>query len=453
VGHAALTAAGPTRLARASGWLLCGVWIAELGALVTSARALSAAALVGLVAYVALAWLRASRHIRVLFVCVTGLAVAVTWLVADPRVLLRGFERVQIFGAFFPAVLLLRATAETSPRVGRLQSSVGRLDAGQARAWTLYGSHALGAILNVGAMSILAPVVTRDADAARRADLASGAAHGVGTAVMWSPFFVSLAFVSQLVPAAPLWQAMLIGAGLAALGLALSHALYTPGLRGAAFAASVRLLGGLMAPTAVMVGAVVGATLLFHLSGLQAVALVLPIACAAYLALRERATRVEVAHRTLAAFARLSDELLIVVGSMVLGVAVGSLPALGILASNVTPGVIAGWPLLAAMVVVLVGLGQLGLHPMVGASLLVPLVAAGAFGISAPVLVAAAVFAWGLSAAISIWTLPVAVAATTFAVPLSQLWTRRSVAFGLALGAGGVVYLGVVNAWLMGRGA
>jgi hypothetical protein len=89
---------------------------------------------------------------------------------------------------------------------------------------------------------------------------------------------------------------------------------------------------------------------------------------------------------------------------------------------------------------------------MVGASVLVPLISAGAFEISPPVLVAAAVFAWGLSAAVSIWTLPVAVAATTFVVPLSQLWTRRSVAFGVVLGAIGVVYLGVVNAWLTGPG-
>jgi len=449
VGHAALTAAGPTRLARVSGWLLVVVWIAELGALVASARVLSAVALVGLITFAALAWVRASRHIRVLFACVTGLAVAIAWSVDDWRILLRGFERVQIFGAFFPAVLLLRATAESSPQIGRLQASVGGLDAAQARAWTLYGSHALGAILNVGATAILAPVVTRGADDKRRVVLASGAAQGVGTAVMWSPFFVSLAFISQLVPAAPLWQAMLIGSGLAAMGLTLSHGLYTPGLRGAAFAESVRLLGGLMAPTAVIVGAVVAATLLFRLSGLQAVALVLPIACAAYLVFRAPRERREVARRTLAGFARLSDELLIVVGSMVLGVAVGSLPAVGTLASTVTPGDIAGWPLLAALIVLLVGLGQVGLHPMVGASVLVPLISAGAFGISPPVLVAAAVFAWALSASIAIWSLPVVVAATTFAVPLSQLWTRRSMVFGVVLGALGIVYLGLVNAWLM----
>ncbi|MCK6429389.1 MAG: hypothetical protein L6Q72_09915 [Burkholderiaceae bacterium] len=447
-----MTAADPTRLARASGWLLVGVWLAELGSVVTSGRVLSGLALVGLVTYVALAWMRASRHIRVLFVCVTGLAFAIAWFAGDWRILLRGFERVQIFGAFFPAVLLLRATAESSPQVNRLQTSVERLSAAQARAWTLYGSHALGAILNVGAMAILAPAVTRDAGDARRAILASGAAHGVGTAVMWSPFFVSLAFVSQLVPTAPLWQAMLIGAGLAVMGLALSHALYTPGLRGTAFAESVRLLGGLMVPTAIMVSAVVAATLLFGLSGLQAVAVVVPIVCTGCLVLQEHATRLEVARRTLISFTRLSDELLIVVGSMVLGVAVGSLPLVGDLAASVTPGVIAGWPLLAAMVALLVGLGQLGLHPMVGASVLVPLISAGAFEISPSVLVAAAVFAWGLSAAVSIWTLPVAVAATTFAVPLSQLWTRRSVAFGVVLGAIGVVYLGVVNAWLTGQG-
>jgi hypothetical protein len=35
---------------------------------------------------------------------------------------------------------------------------------------------------------------------------------------MWSPFFVALAFISQLVPAVPLWQAMLAGSGIALIG-------------------------------------------------------------------------------------------------------------------------------------------------------------------------------------------------------------------------------------------
>ncbi len=451
MGHAALNAAGSTRLARLSGWLLLAVWIAELGALVTHARPLSLLATVGLAAFVVLAWLRASRHIRVLFVLVAGTATAIAAYVGDPRILARGFAQAQIFGAFLPSVLLLRATAESSPRVETLRHGVGRLSDEQARAFALYGSHALGAVLNVGAMAVLAPVVLRDAGDARRVGLAASAARGVGTAIMWSPFFVAMAFTSQLVPGAVLWQTMLIGAGSALMGLALAQMMFTPRMRLDELAESVRQFGPLLAPTLVMVGAVVGATLAFHYSGLQAVALVLPLLCLVYLAARGGAAMTRAARRTLESFGRLADELLIVVGALLLGVAVGSLPAVSHWAAGMTPGVLSGAPLLVALVVTFVGLGQFGLHPMIGASLLAPVLSAGPFGISPPVLVAALVFAWGLSATISIWTLPVAVAATTFGVPIAQLYTRRALAFAAVLCACALAYMALVNAWLMSR--
>jgi hypothetical protein len=152
----------------------------------------------------------------------SGASLLIAWRAGDLHVLFRGFERAQIFGAFLPSVLLLRATVEASPQLESLRRGVTTLDRGAVRNWTFYGSHVLGAILNVGAMAILAPVVNRDADDAERRALASSAARGVGTAVMWSPFFVALAFISQLVPTVPIWQPMLIGAGLAAIGFGLS---------------------------------------------------------------------------------------------------------------------------------------------------------------------------------------------------------------------------------------
>jgi hypothetical protein len=453
VGNAALSASGPGRLARASGWLLAAVWAAELGALLTRAPLLSRAAMAGLAVFVALALLRASRHIRVLFLMVGGTAAVIALYLGDARVLVRGFERAQIFGAFLPSVLLLRATVEASPRVAALRRGIAGLTPAEARNWTLYGSHALGAVLNVGAMAILAPVVVSAARDADRLGLASSAARGVGTAGMWSPFFVAMAFSSQLVPGAALWQTMLIGMGLGALGLALSWRLFTPELGRSEFMRSVGQLRGLAAPTAVIVGVVVGCTVLLDINGLQAVALVLPLLCFGYLVHRGRDAMRATAQRTLANFSRLADELLIVAGAMVLGVAVGSLPAVGALAAGVSPGTIHGAALLGVLIATLVGLGQVGLHPMIGVSVVLPVVAAAPFGISPPVLVAAGVFSWGLSAAISVWTLPVAVAATTFQVPVARLWNARSVAFGMLMAVAGVVYLASLNAWMMGGSA
>jgi hypothetical protein len=118
------------------------------------------------------------------------------------------------------------------------------------------------------------------------------------------------------------------------------------------------------------------------------------------------------------------------------------------LGQSVKPGTIGGAPLIALMVTVLVGFGQLGLHPMIGASIFLPILAHGGFGLAPPVLVASAVFAWGLSATVAIWTLPVAAAASNFAVPIHQVSTRRSYVYAGIYLVLGILLLVAVNAVL-----
>ena len=60
-------------------------------------------------------------------------------------------------------LLLLRATVQSSPRSRVLQDRLDELTPSQALHWTLMGSHGLSAVLNAGAMAVLAPVVTRNA--------------------------------------------------------------------------------------------------------------------------------------------------------------------------------------------------------------------------------------------------------------------------------------------------
>lgn len=449
MGHAQLSAP----LARVSAWVLLLVWLAELGALAGGGKIVSGIAAAGLAVFVLFALVRASRHIRMLFALIAGIATLLAFWAGEPGLLARGFERAQIFGAFFPAVLFLRATAEVSPRLPQLQQGVEQLSPVQARGWTLYGAHGLGSVLNVGAMAVLAPVVSRGSDDARRLQLAQAAAHGVGSAIMWSPLFIAMAFTSQLVPQAALWQAILIGSGTGALGLLLSHRMFMPDLRIRALVAALGQLRPLWAPMAVMVGGVVACTMLFAFSGLQAVAVVLPALCVIYLAVRGREAARDAWERAFASFGRLADELLIVVGAMLLGAVVGALPPVVALAQGMSPSALTGAPLVVAMVVILVALGQAGLHPMIGVSIFVPVFASGAFGISPPLLVAAAVFAWGLSASVAIWTLPVAVAATSFNVPVARLYSRAAIRYLLLVGAIGLAYLAVVNTWLAARAA
>lgn len=448
MGDAFLSLRAASRLAPVSALLLGIVWIAEMVRIFHPAPALAAIAATCLAAFVLLALARASAHIRVLFLLAVGAAVAMAWSLGSPDPLASGFAKAQIFGAFLPSVLMLRATVEASPRIEELRGDLGSLGHEAAQNWTQYGSHVLGAVLNVGATAILAPVVARGADPGRLPDLARSSARGVGGAVMWSPFFLALAFTSQLVPQAPMWQSMLVGTGLAAIGLVLSYLLFTPTLGWNGFVASIGRLGPLALPMLLVVGAVVGATLAFHWSGLQSVAVVIPLLCLGYVVRLGATEGRGVLRRTIANFSRLSDELLIVVGATILGAAVASLPAVRELGASMTPDMISGPALLALMVVVLLVLGQAGLHPMIGSSIVVPVAAAGGFGVCGVVVVAAGVFAWALNASISIWTLPVAVAASTFGVAARAMLSRRTLAFAALHAVAGLAYLGAANALL-----
>lgn len=441
-----LTAPGSRRdAARLSAWVLTAVWALEIANLLRPAPLLQVLGGAGLVAFVLMALTRASRHIRVLFLAVAGAAVAIALAQRDAALLWEGLRRALIFGAFMPSVLLLRATVEASARTNALRQGVGGLgDAGRVN-WTLYGSHALGAILNVGAMAILAPVVGRDRGDAERAVLAASSSRGVGTAVMWSPFFVAMGFVSHLVPGVQLWQVMLLGVGVAAIGLALAHALFTPELRWSAFRDSVARLRPLLLPTAAIVGSVLAVTAVADASGPQAVALAVPVLCGAYLSLAGWAAMRQAAVRTFSSFARLADEIVIVTGATLLGTAVAQLPAVAALTPEAIPAAFSGVPLIAGVVALLTLSGLAGLHPMIGASVLVPALSGGAFGVDDVVLVQAAVFAWGLSATVAIWTLPVAVASTMFRVPVKALGSGRNLVYAGAYAACTVAYLGAVN--------
>lgn len=440
----------PSAAARASAGLLAVVWLLELSNLARPSRLLSAFVMAGLLAFVLLALLRASVHIRVLFAGVGGLAASIAAMKSEPALLVAGLERALVFGAFLPSVLLLRATVENSPRIASLREGVEALD-GQAREnWMVCGSHALGSVLNVGTMGILAPVLGRDASASDRVALAAASVRGVGTAVMWSPFFVSLGFVSHLVPSVKLWEVMALGAGLALAGLALSGRMFTPNLGVAGFLASTGRLLPLVVPTVVIVGTILAVATALSLSGPAAVAAGVPLLCAAYLAFAGRARAARVARDTLRSFGRLADEMIIIVGATVLGTVIARIPEAAAIAGTLTPSFLSGTSLIITLMLLLIAGGLAGLHPMIGATILLPILAGGAFGVRDVVLVETAVFAWGLSATVSIWTLPVAVASSMFGVPLRALATGRPLRFAALYVVVAAAYLSIANAWMAG---
>ena len=429
-----------------SAGLLALVWVAQLTLIVRPVPGLTAVAAVALGLFIVLALTRGSGHIRIFFVLVMAAAALLAWTGGMPQALLQGYERALVFGAFLPSLLLLRATVEASPLPARLHGDVSRLDDAGAQNLTLYGCHVLGTVLTVGAMSILAPIVTREASEERRRRLAAAGARGISLDIMWSPFFVATPFTLQLVPQVPLWQALPLGLVLAAIGFVLAHLLFTRSLDRRAFAASVAQLAPLVPPAAVLIVTVLAASAIFGLAALQSVAIVVPALCAAYLVYRGPRTARFVAARTLGSFARLSEEMLVVVGATTLAVVMAAVPAVQALGASVTPGLLPAPLLMAAMVLAMTVVGLAGMHPMIVVGLIVPVLASGGFGLCAPVIVATAVFAWGLNGALSPWALPLAAASAHFGVPVRGLVSRRTFAYVSLHAIAGIAFLAGVNA-------
>lgn len=437
-------------IATLSALLLCAVWALELARMVHDAAAARAVAIGCLGLFGVFAWFRASTHIRALFVVILGASAAGAWAQGSPQPIVGGISRALVFGAFFPAVLMLRATVEASPRLGELRTSLARLDGTATDIVTLQASHGLAGVINVGAAAVLAPVVTAGADDERRALLAATCARGVAIAAMWSPFYLSVAFTTQLAPDVPMSQVMAIGVVTSLIGLALSHAMFTR--KGSGLARSLASLRPIAAPTAIVVGVVVAGTLAFGWSGLHSVAVAIPLLCAAYAAALGGDALARVVRQTFTSAGRVSDEMLIVLGGTILGAVVGSLPFVQEMGASVTPEMVSGAGAIAGLVLILLALGQAGLHPMIASSVLVPVLCAGNFGVCDVIAVASAVFAWGLNATISIWTMPMAMAASTFAIPVGRLVTRGSLVYTVAYLVLGVAFLTAVNAALLSLG-
>lgn len=408
-------------------------------------RTLAVACLAG---FLACAIPRASLHIRLLAAFTAAVA---GWSIAaggNWNPVRSGLESGLIFGAFIPTIMLLRSTADESPLLAATRSRMGGWNDGQRELWVQTVSHLLGSFLMIGGYVIARSALPTQMPEARRIRLAQSAVLGLGLAVCWSPFFVSSAVASQLVPSVPAWQLVVLGLGMAALGWTLSWLFFFRG-RADADMAVVRGCLAFAWPSAVLVTLVIAVSLATGMRNLEAVVLLVPVLCIGYLATRGRPSLRRALGRVPATLSRLSDEVVVITMAMFLGAVVaGSGAAKGM--AQLFAG-LAGLPplLIVAEVALIAAAGYAGVHPMITATLLLPVLAEVNRGVADLVLAYIVVFAWALSSLTAIWTLPVASAATSFDVPVRRLALGRNLRFTLAFGLCGCVALAALNQVLL----
>ena len=198
--------AGPEPLAplqRLSGALLAALWLLVVLHLLLALPLLRTLAIACLGGFLACAVPRASLHIRLL--CLVT-AAAAAWDIAgtgDWTPVRRGLESGIIFGAFIPTIMLLRATADESPLLAATRARIDGWGEGQRELWVQAVAHLLGSFLMIGGYVIARSALPAELPEARRVRLAESATRGLGLAICWSPFFVSSAIASQLVPSVP----------------------------------------------------------------------------------------------------------------------------------------------------------------------------------------------------------------------------------------------------------
>lgn len=430
--------------------MLATLWLLVVVDLLLRIPLLRTLAVACLVLFLLCAVPRASVHIRLLFLAA---AAAAGWSILgaeDWAPVRRGLESGIIMGAFFPTIILLRATADESPFLGATRERLEEYGERQRELWVQAVAHVLGSFLMIGGYLIARAALPAEISEARRAVLAEAAVAGIGLAVCWSPFFVAGAIASQLVPTVSAWELVLLGFGFSLAGWALSFLLFYRGMDAAAVLAPLRGVVTFAIPSAVLVAVVIAVSLATGFRSLETIVLVVPVLCLAYLATLGWRPATRALGRVPFTLARLSDELIVFTAAMCLGAVVAGSGA-GKDVSQLLAG-LADVPLLliAAEVGLIAGLGFAGIHPMITATLLLPLLADAHRALADVVVAYIVVFGWALSSFLAIWTLPVASAATTFDVPVRRLAFGRNQRFVLAFGLCGCVALAALNPILLG---
>jgi len=430
--------------ARFSGALLGAMWLLLVADLLLPARAWQVAGVACLVVFTAITFGRTSMHVRVLSLVIIGLAAAVAIAHRDWSAIIAGLEPAMVFGAFFVAVLLLRATLDRSPLVAPVRQALAQWSDNARNTWTLVISSVLGSTLQIGAYAIARPLLPANLSEEARARIAESAVKGLALSVTWSPFFVASAVATQLVPGVQVWQIIALGSVFFIVGCLLAFFVFGRDLDTRALMRIAPSFGPMLAAVGVLVAVVVLVSLLTPLTGLKAVALVVPALALLWLVIVDRASIGDVASRFGASLGRVGDEMIMMTSASLFAAVVGG-SALGAGIGMHVAG-LAAWPsiVIAAEVLMIAALGACGLHPMATAAVFaaIPGLHVGVVDVVQSYVI---VLAWTLNALLSVWTFPVVMSASLFDAHVRRVAFGRNLPFALGMGGIGIAMLAGIN--------
>jgi hypothetical protein len=203
------------------------VWIGVMAAAITGEALPRDAAVLALGAYLALRLPHLSGE-SLFHLSLAGGVVALTLWQGEPGLVWQGMARAAQVAALFSGLSLLRFAAAGSRTMQQAGAFMAAQPPGKRYAVMSGGSHAVGLVLNYGVVTLLGPMIGSlrgpGADALREG-LALAVMRGFSSTFMWSPLTLSFGIVTSVVAGIDPLVMMTVGAGCAALVLALGWAL------------------------------------------------------------------------------------------------------------------------------------------------------------------------------------------------------------------------------------
>jgi hypothetical protein len=435
-------------LARLTEIVFATLWAVALTGIFWRPTALVQAGALLVAVYAVLAVLGARRQVQGLCAAMAAVGVAVAWWTGGWGALPRAAEASPIFAAFFGTLALLRATADLRPEIARARALVERLNGAERAGGLMIGANLLGVVLIVSVMAVFAPIVGRDAPEAQRLAAAEACQRGMCMACLWSPYWIAMAVCYQHLPDVPLWQIMVLGFALAAVGLVIAQLIYGEGVG----------LGGLwralkgFAPVMPLVGVAAALVLtlkaLTPLSTLQALVTGVPALCLAGLVAQGPDRLLGALAATRRGAAGVKGEMAILVFALTLGRVLEGLLAEGGVNQAIAAHAPPGWAAVAIVVAGMAGLALIGVHQIVTGTVMLVVFGKLALGVSPLVLMEAVLVGWCFASMSGISAVSVAAAGTMFGMPLERVAYGANLRFVAAFGVVAIVALAALNAVL-----
>ncbi len=425
--------------------VLLTLWALELLRLVWHAPQLSAVSGWLMFLFVALAAPRLRRGTW--YLCLPLLAFSVFLAASFDQWggFFRGFQNATVFMAFFGSIVLLRAVADTRPEISRARDLFSGLRKEETNSAFLVGAHLIGAVLVVGVMAILSPILDRDTDAETRRRAAEVSQRGMCLAPLWSPFWVAAAFAAQQIPGVPAWEIMTLGIAMAAAGLVLAHLIFARGVGLEDLWRSVLGFAPIVPSVAACAALIAVLSSAAGLSTLKALIAAVPLLALAALTGTRLTQAGRVARETWRGISRVSDEVVVVTTALILGrILEGTVRSIG-LGDIVADLHLPVWAVLAAVIGTITLAALAGIHQLVSIIVVLVVFMPLDTGVSDTVMMEAALIGWAFASMVGVTAVSTATASAMFGVPRSKLIFGPNLAFVMAYGFFSVPVLWAVN--------